>query len=96
MKRKRVRLDDIIRVFPVLWEQSNERRDRDGGGGEQWIAHQVQRKNESLQVLFLQRMEDALLQIVQEEVTLGREPTTNGHDLKIRDATAVGGGLRAG
>ncbi len=32
MKRKRVRLDDIIRILLVLWEQSNERRDRDGGG----------------------------------------------------------------
>jgi hypothetical protein len=59
-------------------------------------AHQVQRKNESLQVLLLQRMEDALFQIVQEEVALRREPTTDGHDLEIRDATAVDGGLRAG
>ena len=32
MKRKRVRLDNIIRILPVLWEQSNEHRDRDGGG----------------------------------------------------------------
>ena len=59
-------------------------------------SHQVQGKNESLQVLFLQRMEDALLQIVQEEIALGRKPTTDGHDLEIRDTTAVGGGLRAG
>ena len=41
-------------------------------------------------------MEDALLQIVQEEVALGREPTTDGHDLEIGDASTVGGGLRGG
>jgi len=36
-------------------------------------------------------MEDTHLQIVEEEIALGREPTTDGHDLEIRDATGIGG-----
>lgn len=87
-KRKSVRLDDIARVLLVLW---NSHTSAKKWSPERPTAYQVQRKNKALQVLLLQRMENTLLQIVQEEVAFGRKPTTDSLKLEMRNSTTIGG-----
>ena len=57
----------VILFGPSLsYGNSQTSTERGGGGGRRATAYQLQRRNEPLQVLLLQRMEDAFLQIVQE------------------------------
>ena len=65
MNRNRICFGGIIWALSVLWEQSNEYRERGGGGGKALEASD-HIPTTSLQVLFFQRMENALLQIFQE------------------------------
>ena len=66
MNRNRISFGGIIWVLSVLWEQSNEYRERGGGGGKALEASDHIPTTTSLQVLLLQRTENALLPIVQE------------------------------